>query len=627
MSTTKYSNREALDEALKFYLDAMSQFVVSNLSEQLIKDDLPQLSGPDIRTDMEIKDIAFLIRRHWEPYFRKEFKIEDGYYRSRSYDARSVASLIVEGRNRVSHQRLKKLDSGFTQVQLFLIAEILGEINALEAQREVETIRGKLSEDTAADGNAEHQNAITELKQSLASEKERSRKLSDRVLDNAVKLNDKKKELEKLSKQLAVAKLNENEYEKDKIVLSKQVDEKEKQRKKLDKNLKNAKERNNKLKTDGAGVEKRLEESEAAQADYKKRLETAQEELKDRKAEWKESEERLTAVSNQLAQVQAENEDIRTQLTAMPALFTMATLASEIRPIFPTFGTHSSVRILDRRGIDKKDYLRKLLNQKQPSIIYVQSEEKVEELLTSVLPEKADVIGELYETTPEAKEKEILEKLENGELIAVVSNAVFSTLASAHCVEHFVFCHLSPDLDTFFERCCPVFTSTKDAYLHLLYNAQRDIGSLEKWLAQKYPDRETLINFRRALEGCVGVNGDFIKLKNLYSRLDITGLGITELGIETGLAIFEEVGALERNGDDIKLLPFSRGRKSKIHQKGMELKDGIVEIRAFQLEQSIEQIWEEILEKVNINREQVLRERSIHRIDFQSFRSKGRYSA
>ena len=73
LSTTNYSNRKALDEALQFYLDAMSQFVISNLSEQLIKDDLPQLSGPDIRTDMEIKDIAFLIRRHWEFSFRKEF--------------------------------------------------------------------------------------------------------------------------------------------------------------------------------------------------------------------------------------------------------------------------------------------------------------------------------------------------------------------------------------------------------------------------------------------------------------------------------------------------------------------------------------------------------------------------
>ena len=108
-------------------------------------------------------------------------------------------------------------------------------------------------------------------------------------------------------------------------------------------------------------------------------------------------------------------------------------------------------------------------------------------MLTHVVgPEKADVIGKCGERTSEAEETEILEKLENGELIAVVSNTTFSALASSHCVEHFVFCHLVPSLDEFFRQCEPAFTSEKNAYLHLIYNSEQDIEGL----AQKYPDRE-----------------------------------------------------------------------------------------------------------------------------------------
>ncbi len=297
-----------------------------------------------------------------------------------------------------------------------------------------------------------------------------------------------------------------------------------------------------------------------------------------------------------------------TRLAAMQDLFTIATLEKpEIRSIFPDLYTDSSVRILDRRGTeDKRNYLSELLERKQSIIIYVQSEDMVNELLTRVVSEKAAVIGRHDEQTSETEEMEILKKLEKGQLIAVVSNATFSTLAPTHCVEHFVFCHLTPGLDEFFKRCQPAFTSGKNAYLHLIYNDQKDIGYLDDWLDQKYPDRETLMNLRKALEGCIGVNGDFIKPKNLYSKLDITGMGITELGIETGLAIFEEVGALERNEDGIKLLPFS-GRKSKIHYRGEELKRGIAEIHSFQLEQSIEEIWEEILGKVDVDTAPILR--------------------
>ncbi|MYG06506.1 hypothetical protein F4167_07800 [Candidatus Poribacteria bacterium] len=104
-------------------------------------------------------------------------------------------------------------------------------------------------------------------------------------------------------------------------------------------------------------------------------------------------------------------------------------------------------------------------------------------------------------------------------------------------------------------------------------------------------------------------NDDFIKLKDLYSELDIA-----KLSIETGLAIFEELQLLERSDEDVKLLP-PVGKKldeSSIYCRGEELKKGTADFRVFQLERSIEQIWEETLAKLGVDSEPVLRERNTH---------------
>jgi hypothetical protein len=197
-----------------------------------------------------------------------------------------------------------------------------------------------------------------------------------------------------------------------------------------------------------------------------------------------------------------------------------------------------------------------------------------------------------------------LGKLERAELIAVVSNTAFSTLTSPHCVEHFVFCHLVPGLDEFFKQCEPAFASEKHAYLHFIYNSEQDIDGL----AQKYPDREALEKLYPELRELAGTNGNFISTESLYSKLDMA-----KLGIETGLAIFEELQLLERNDEGIKLLP-PAGKKlevSKIYRRGEKLKTKTADFQAFQREHSLEQIWEEILAKLSGHSEQILREDSI----------------
>ena len=186
-----------------------------------------------------------------------------------------------------------------------------------------------------------------------------------------------------------------------------------------------------------------------------------------------------------------------------------------------------AVRILDRRGTDKRTYLLGLLEQKQPTLIYVQSEEKIDQLLTLVGSEKAGVIGKHNDQTSEAEETEILEKLGRGELVAIVSDTTFSTLTQAHRVEHFVFCHLVPGLDAFFERCQPAFTSANNAYLHLIYESKQNVEEL----VEKYPNEEVLRKLYQKFRDLTSINGKFIDPENLYSELskeselDMTILG------------------------------------------------------------------------------------------------------
>ncbi|MCY4552991.1 MAG: hypothetical protein OXC79_04910 [Candidatus Poribacteria bacterium] len=582
----KYPNRDALRQANDIYLDTMRPFIIHYLKqvpgeavEDLIGHALTDEQADkfwekldennDIESAIDFSYFPLIIKNSWLIIRnRRNYGFAQRF--NEDMTVQSMLWLIKEGRNSCEHRGKKDLDSEFVRMNLFLIADVLGKINRPDEQREVEAIRDELFPDTA----------------------ERLEKAEKHLKD----LESEKSETEK---RLADVASKKKEYEKENAALSKQVDEKENQRKKLDRQLKKAKADNDKYKKDIAGKKQRLEASEAAQADYKKRFETKSKELKGTQAEWEETQERLTAA-------QAGEKVVVARLRTVQNLFMVAAIGEQkvqevFQSVYPPIEIDSAVRILDRRGVDKKNYLLELLEQKQPTLIYVQSEEMVDLLLERVAPEKADVIGKCNARTSETEEAEILEKLKNGELIAVVSNTAFSTLTSPHCVEHFVFCHLVSGLDKFFKQCEPAFTSERNAYLHLIYNSEQDSDGL----AQKYPNRKTLEKLYPELRKLAGTNGDFIRPENVYNELDIA-----KPGIETGLAIFEELQLLERNGEGIKLLPPAGNKlgESQIYRRGEKLKKETVDFQAFQLERSIDQIWEEMLARLSVDSGQILRE-------------------
>ena len=599
-----WPNQEALNKALNVYRAAMRSFIISCLRqiqgtdvESAVTDSLGYRRADEIerlliQTDrsiesvIDINDFPYIVNKNWDSAFERTLN-DDKTFRNQLW-------LIVECRNAEwAHPPDGDAEFESTWAHLFFIADVLGKINKPDAKVRVEAIRDELFPD--------------DMKECLEKAEQR--------------LKDLESEKSEAEKSLATAESEKNEYAEKNAVLSKQVDEKENQRKKLDKQLKRAKTQNDKYKKDIAGTKQRLEKSEAAQADYKNRLEATSKDLEDAKKEWQACEDSLRSTSGRLEETIEEWVACVEHLTALRKLFTVAAIGKQevqevFQSVYPPIETDSTVRILDRRGVDKKKYLLDLLEQKQPTLIYVQSEDMVELLLERVVPEKADLIEKHGEHTSESEEREILEKLKNGEKIAVVSDTAFPTLVSPHRIEHFVFCHLVPGLDKFFKQCEPAFASEKNAYLHLICNGKEDgdIKRLNRFLEQEPPDREELGEHYRELKKHVAENLDF----NEHVKANVD-LKIVKLQFETMLTIFEELGLLEQNEDWIKFLPTPSKENSLYNSETYcgvveKLKQEIVD---FYLKQPIEQIWAEILEKLNVDSERISRGSNIHKVSLR----------
>lgn len=271
------------------------------------------------------------------------------------------------------------------------------------------------------------------------------------------------------------------------------------------------------------------------------------------------------------------------------------------RGIFPASRDAAVAKIVDGRRKNKKDYLLNLLQRNESCIIYVQSPEMLELLLTRLIPEKADGIARHDVTTSAAEEAALLQKLERGGLRAIASSATFSKLERFPFVKNFVFCHLTPSSDEFFKRCKPAFASDRTSELHLLYR-DADSDLMKAWISQKYPEDTALRVLYRNLRAVIASNGDAAPLEVEV----LNGALGDAAAVETGLTIFEELQFIarhsEQGGTRIKLLPVKQRRLacSKTYLKGQWIKQTSQYCAEFQLQKDIEQIWERIADECRI---------------------------
>ena len=138
MNSPKRPTQDALYQALNIYRDAMRPFILRNLKtvQGLAPEDHFQNEA-----DIDIGDFPHLFRRYWRDTFERCFDPDR--------DVRSAIGIITEARNQVSHPGTEDLSPEYALSRLHDIADMLGQINAPEQKREVESIRDKLLTSTA----------------------------------------------------------------------------------------------------------------------------------------------------------------------------------------------------------------------------------------------------------------------------------------------------------------------------------------------------------------------------------------------------------------------------------------------------------------------------------------------
>ena len=217
---TESRNQEELNKALNIYIRAMCDFIFEYLKKKVRGETVEDLIRKVVNRepfDLEPKHILRIFRH---PESRDFFKDRFGYNPRTGqdkYDIESVTALIVMGRNEVHHVGSVDLDSEFTRTCLFLIADVLGEINRPDAKEAIETIRDRLFSDESEEHSLEAENAaykkqiadITKQRDAAKAEKTELKKLlkdkSDRLEEMESKRATYEKRLETASTQLKVA--------------------------------------------------------------------------------------------------------------------------------------------------------------------------------------------------------------------------------------------------------------------------------------------------------------------------------------------------------------------------------------------------------------------------------------
>ena len=314
ISMTKYPNREALRKAHDIYRDAMREFICQSLEnrvqDETVEDLIMRALNREQHSPIDIKGISRIFRNPecWDDFFSHKFGYDQRLGRN-GYDIRGVTSVIVMGRNKVSHPGSRDLDPDYTNTHLFLITEVLGEIGKTQAKYEVQDIWDDLCSDEPEEHPVEVEN--TDLNQRL----------------------------EEMSAQLEMVKTEKTEYEDklrrleaEKVEYEELLDAVEKEKIEIETQLGTAPTRLNEMKAENTGLKKQLLEIDnrlkAVELESDEHIKTLTEQLADSEERFKNSqkhlkttnavktklEQRLETTSTRLENVEGELDDCKKDL-------------------------------------------------------------------------------------------------------------------------------------------------------------------------------------------------------------------------------------------------------------------------------------------------------------------------
>ena len=263
--------------------------------------------------------------------------------------------------------------------------------------------------------------------------------------------------------------------------------------------------------------------------------------------------------------------------------------------IFPTSEEESPVRIVDRRVLDsKQDYLCNLLEQGEPTLLYVRDEKALDQLFEMI--DSKEKVGRCEADMSETDKTQVTDKLARGELLAIASDC---TLTNLPHITHIVFCHPVPQHLTFFNRCQPAFKHPETTYIHLIYQS-KDIEWMWKCISWEYPDKQILQKLYKCLQTLSQDNEHRLTLETVIAGAQTDSIPVP--AVKNGLSILEELQLLTRYANfseqEIQLLP-PPSKKRQLHESetylnGEQIKQASQWFSELQLRQNVKQIWERV---------------------------------
>ncbi|HGJ64829.1 TPA: single-stranded-DNA-specific exonuclease RecJ [bacterium] len=259
----------------------------------------------------------------------------------------------------------------------------------------------------------------------------------------------------------------------------------------------------------------------------------------------------------------------------------------------------NQLKIVDHRNFPNKiKYVKKLINTREKSLMYVRDDLAVNQLHKLIgTSDLADKLGLCYSEISKEESDDIKSRFIDGELKAIISSIPIEEPLIG--LKHLVFCHPIPTKDIFINSCSPAIESSEEVFIHLLFN-NNDMDMLTSILKHQYPDRQLLTNVYRKIR-------DLYKDKPVPLEEILSGMVLDDpkdMIISRCIDIFEELSLVKREQDNgfvsLSILPEPEKRRnlneSKIYSVGERIKSEWTEFSQFINKKTAEDIRKMIIE-------------------------------
>ncbi|MDO8886721.1 single-stranded-DNA-specific exonuclease RecJ [Candidatus Oleimmundimicrobium sp.] len=262
-----------------------------------------------------------------------------------------------------------------------------------------------------------------------------------------------------------------------------------------------------------------------------------------------------------------------------------------------------NLRLIDKRGIRKKDfYIKDVIAQQEKSIIYVNSREqsvKIASALRESVPHLRNKIVYYNAGMDSSLRCEVEEGFRNGDFLTVVSTSAFGEGVNIPDIRNIFLYHMPFSFITYNQQSGRAGRDDEESNIHVLFG-EKDAKINRLILESMAPSRKELVNLYRALKNISKGSPEGFELtnKDILSEVEIFGRTfLNEKGVSAGLKIFRELGLVEVSGNGLSRRIKLCGSKEKLslsdsirHEEGQDEKALFSEFKKWVLESSEEDL-------------------------------------